>query len=199
MIFDMTLAAPPTRLTPADVARLSDQDDKLYELVDGALVEKKNVSKISNYIAARIIILLGTTYPPSKAYIFAEQPTYCFDKELRNGRRPDVAMVWTERIPEELDHDELYIPPHLVVEVASPSNGFMEQQRRVNRYRAAGVPMVWLVDPDARAMHVYRGNGDDVSYLQGDDAAFENEPLLPGLSFKLGQIFPPRRPATTPA
>ena len=194
----MTTVAAPTRYTPADVERLSDQTGKLYELVGGALVEKR-VSKISNFIAGRVIVLLGTTYPPDRAYVFVEQPTYCFDKALREGRRPDVAMVWAERIPGGLDHEELYIPPDLVVEVVSPSNGFSEQQGRVNKYRRAGVGMVWLVDPDARAMHVYRGKGGSVSYLEGDDAVFENEPLLPGLSFKLSQILPPIVPAAKPA
>lgn len=194
----MTTVAEPTRYTPADVERLSDEAGKLYELVGGALVEKR-VSFISNYVAARVVVVVGSAYPPEKAYVVVEQPTYCFDSGFNEGRRPDVALVWAERLPEGPTHDQLYIPPDLVVEVVSPSNGFTEQQARVNKYRRAGVAMVWVVDPDARAMHVYRGRSGAVSYLEGDDAVFENEPLLPGLSFKLSQILPPIVPTAKPS
>src|SRR5690349_14362316 len=108
----MTLAAPTIRLTPADVARLSDQDDKLYELVDGALVEKR-VSYISNIIAARIAFILNAAYSFEQAFVAVEQPTYCFGDKNNEGRRPDVSLVWASRLPGGPTHSELFIAPDL--------------------------------------------------------------------------------------
>ena len=192
----MTTTAAQTRYTPADVARLSDQTGKLYELVGGALVEKR-VSTTSNFVAAEVVFVLRSAFRPDKAYVFVEQPTYCFDADLKHGRRPDVALVWANRLTEGLTDDELYIPPDLVVEIVSPTNRYSEQQRRVNLFLGAGVPMVWVVDPHECAMHVYRGLAGPVDYLREGDV-FQNDPHLPGLRFEMREILPPQK-ATTPA
>src|SRR5262245_50836296 len=142
----MTTIAAPTRYTPADVERLSHQTGKLYELVGGELVEKE-VSTLANWVAGQIVTLLNSLYGPQRAYVFVEQPTYCFDDSLKDGKRPDVCLVWTERLPEGPNDDELYVSPDLVVEVASPTNGFSQQLSRVRKYLRAGVPIVWVIDP----------------------------------------------------
>ena len=179
---------PPTTsppLTPADVARLSDEHGKLYELVDGRLVEKP-MGKQSLWVASRINHLLQTVYPPSKAFVFLEPPTYCFPGR-RHGRRPDVAMVWAERAGSTPDDEELQIAPDLVVEVVSPSNTFLDQFERVEEYLKAGVPLVWLVEPVYRSVHVYRKDGS-VSLLHETDVV-KDEPLLPGLVLPVAEFF----------
>lgn len=197
----MTTTAAPIRYTPADVERLSDRDGKLYELVNGALVEKhapaehalveKHVSTRSNAVAVKIAVALSGRYPDAEARVFIEQPTYCFpDGRMR---RPDVALVWSRRLPADLTHDELEIAPDLVAEVVSPNNTFFEQLDRVEEYLRAGVPTVWVVDPTHRTVHVYRNDGTYDLLRSGD--VFADEPLLPGLSFRIADIFPAVAPA----
>ena len=203
----MTTAAP-IRYTPADVERLSDRDGKLYELVNGALVEKrgvaaaaelalaeKHVSTRSNAVAVKIAVALSGRYPDTEARVFIEQPTYCFpDGRMR---RPDVALVWSRRLPAELTHDELGVAPDLVAEVVSPNNTFFEQLDRVEEYLRAGVPIVWVVDPTHRTVHVYRNDGTYDLLRSGELLA--DEPLLPGLSFPVADIFPAVAPVSAPA
>jgi Uma2 family endonuclease len=193
----MTLASPPTEYTPAEIARLSEQTGKLYELVGGRLVEKDAdsaaegvgcMSMRSNSVAAEIVALLRRTYPLSRAYLFVEQPTYCF-KDPTAMRRPDVALVWTERLPGGLTDDELTVPPDLVVESASPTNTYYDLLDRVEEYLTAGTPLVWIVGPSRRSIHVFRKEGTAAIFRQHD--TFRDEPLLPGLVFKVSEIFPP--------
>jgi Uma2 family endonuclease len=192
----MTTTAIPSRYTPADVERLSHEADKLYELVDGELVEKK-VSKVASWVATQISSLLNNTYGPDRGYVFVEQPTYCFDEALKEGKRPDVCMVWATRLPGGLDDDELYVAPDLVVEVVSPTNTFSQQQSRVGKYLRAGVAVIWVVEPPAREMYVYRRGHKTIDFLHEDDV-YENDPLLPGLTFRLSQILPPKPVVKTP-
>jgi Uma2 family endonuclease len=192
----MTTTAIPTRYTPADVERLSHQTGKLYELVDGELVEKV-VSTLANWIAGQIVTLLNSLYGPNRAYAFIEQPTYCFDDAFKEGKRPDVCMVWAERLPDGPNDDELYVAPDLVVEVVSPTNRFSQQHSRVRKYLRAGVTIVWVIDPSSREMFVFRRGRKTADILQEDDV-YENDPLLPGLTFKLSQVLPPKPAVKTP-
>src|SRR4051794_30887331 len=137
----MATTAAPIRYTPADVERLSHQAGKLYELVDGELVEKE-VSTLANWVAGQILTLLNTVYGANRAYVFTEQPTYCFDDAFKEGKRPDVCLVWADRLPGGPNDDELQVAPDLVVEVVSPTNGFSQQLARVRKYLRAGVPVV---------------------------------------------------------
>lgn len=173
--------------TPEDVSRISDQAGKLYELVGGELVEKQ-VSVIANSIAAEVVVLLRGAYSKSEAAILPEQPTYCFD-DPTEGRRPDVCLVWMSRLPAGLPRGELEIAPDLVVEIVSPTNEYSEVHRRVNAFLKAGVSVVWLIDPDVRAMHVYRKGADVVGYYHATDV-YCDDPFLPRLSFQLSHVLP---------
>lgn len=184
----MTTIAAPTTYTPEEVARLSDRDGKLYELVQGQLVEKPAMSTEANWIALHIGFLLKMAYPVSTAYVFTEQPTYCFDNP-RAMRRPDVALVWTPRLPGGVGPEELHVVPDFVAEIVSPSNTYSGLLERVDEYLAVGVPMVWVVEPERRLVHIYRQDGS-LSLLRGADT-FKDEPLLPGFEARVADFFPP--------
>lgn len=191
-----TLAAPvPVTYTPFDVSRLSDQQGKLYELVGGQLVEK-HVSTTSNLVAGELIFRLKSHFPKSNAYVLPEQPTYCFGDPPTHGRRPDVALVWAQRLAAADLDDELYIAPDFVAEVVSPTNRYNEIRGRVNEFLDAGVPLVWVVEPEFRSIQAYRGDGSVSLYPA--HATIANEPALPGFSLLVGDLFPPPRPAGSP-
>lgn len=77
--------------------------------------------------------------------------------------------------------------PVLCVEVVSPSDRPAQLQKRVTQYHAAGVPSVWLVQPEDRAVMVHR-KGQPVEYLEGD-AELSAEPDLPGFSCRVSAFF----------
>jgi Uma2 family endonuclease len=180
-------ASTSTRYTPAEVARLSDQDGKLYELAAGNLVEKPAMSTLSNWIAGQLMFLLKSCYPPDKAYVIHEQPTYCF--EAGEMRRPDVLLVWAHRLAPGLTHDELFTVPDFAAEVVSPTNTWSGIRDRVEDFLSAGVPLVWVVEPDTRSVHAYRKDGSIALYRAND--IVKSEPALPGLTLRVADLFPP--------
>jgi len=182
----MTTVAAPTRYSPEEIARLSDQTGKHYELVAGALVEKPMSSR-ANWIASRLGYFLQATYPPAKAYVFIEQPTYCF-ADPGEMRKPDVALVWSARLPGGPTDDELFITPDFVAEVVSPRNSYTSQMERVEQYLGAGVPLVWVIDPPRGWVHVYRRDGSNAWYRVTDTV--RDEQVLPGFELKVVDLFP---------
>ena len=193
----MTTLEVSTPYTPDEIARLSRQTGRHYELVRGTLVEKQ-MSTRANWIASQVSYLLKSVYPTSRAYVFVEQPTYCFGNPDQM-RKPDVALVWAERLASGLGDDELEIAPDLVVEVVSPTNTVTSQFERVSEYLAAGVPVVWVVDPPRRWVIVFRRDGS-IAWRRAEDA-LKDDPFLPGLNLKVADIFPPETvaPAENPS
>ena len=145
------------------------------------------MSTLSNWIAAQLAFVLRSCYSADKAYIIHEQPTYCFD-DPGQMRRPDVLLVWAHRLLQGLTHDELHTVPDFAAEVVSPTNTWSGVRDRVEDYLKAGVPLVWVVEPDPRSVHAYRGDGSIALYRVNDTV--RDEPLLPGLSLRVVDLLP---------
>jgi Uma2 family endonuclease len=184
----MSAITPPVRLTPQDVESASERDGKLYELIDGELKEKK-VGFASLFIAGQILTSLNTQLYPHEGAAACEAMIYCFNGKS-HGRKPDVVYVRVARFPGgEMPVGDLFFAPDLVVEVLSPGNSGIEVDDKLDEYLAAGVGLVWIVNPDRRTLHMFRADGTNRRYRASE--ILENEPLLPGFRLPLAGIFPP--------
>jgi Uma2 family endonuclease len=174
-------------LSPEEVERASERDDRRYELVDGELREKKVGAK-ALFVATRICELLNGKFYPQYAFAAVEIMIYCFARK-RHGRKPDVVFVRLDRLSGgEIPDGDLFIAPDMVVEVLSPGNTSMELDEKLNEYLAAGVPLVWIVNPETQTIRAFRNDG--TTQLHGLTDVIENEPLLPGFRLVVKDIFP---------
>ena len=69
---------------------------------------------------------------------------------------PDLAGWRRERAQEIPDVTAVGVPPDWVCEVLSPSTAKIDRSRKVRHYAAADVGHVWLVDPLATTLEIYR-------------------------------------------
>jgi len=80
--------------------------------------------------------------------------------------------------------------PNLVVEVLSPRTAKLDKGAKRVVYARAGVEELWIVDPEARRVHVYRlaesAEEPDGSY--GVRGKIES-PLFPGLKIPVAKVF----------
>lgn len=163
-----------------------------FELVDGRLVER-NMSKWSSYVAGNThqrlknfcdAKQLGWVYPEGTAY-------QCFPDAPKKVRRPDVSLIQLERIsPDEAMSDgHLRIAPDLAVEVVSPNDLAYEIDEKVDEHEAAGVKLIWIVNPETKAVRVYRGDGT-VSMLREKDE-LDGENVVPGFRCPVADLFLP--------
>ncbi len=79
------------------------------------------------------------------------------------------------------------IAPDLVAEVVSPNDRMTEIQDKVTDYLAAGVRLVWVVDPKIETVTVYQSL-KQVKVLVAEDV-LEGEGVLPGFKLALKKLF----------
>ncbi len=85
-----------------------------------------------------------------------------FEPELHLGRDvlvPDMAGWRRERMPEMPDTVGFLLAPDWVCEVLSPSTVALDRGRKMGVYAREGVKHLWLVDPVAQVLEVYRLEG----------------------------------------
>lgn len=73
---------------------------------------------------------------------------------------PDVVGWRRERMPQLPDDVYFQLAPDWVCEVASPSTVTLDRGRKMRVYAREGVAHLWLVDPLAKTLEVYRLTGE---------------------------------------
>lgn len=181
------VASEPT-YTPEQLLSLPD-NGKGYELVGGRLVEKK-IGGFASWVAAQISYLL-VVFGQNRGlgWVLDSEGSYqCFTEDPRKVRKPDVSFLRRGRFPDERIPDgHVMIPPDLAVEVISPNDTAYEVDAKVLDYLAAEVPLVWVVNPQTRTVHVYRAEGS-VERLREEDELTAPD-LLPELRCRVVDLF----------
>ena len=162
------------------------EDGQKYELVDGEIVVSPAGVRHSQ-IAVQIGYLLKRFLEDSPLGIVCGADVGII---LPNGnlRSPDVSFIKNEKLPGGKAPETFgEIIPDLVVEVLSPSDNMRQVADKIGEFLECGVPLVWLVDPKARTVTVYRSL-TDTRQLAGDDA-IDAAPVLPGFTTKVSDFF----------
>jgi Uma2 family endonuclease len=183
----MIAPVPPGRATEADVLAIHRRSGRLFELVEGTLVEKPMGYRESLLAGAILALLRAFLIPRGLGMVTGPGgPMRLFPGLVR---LPDVAFVaWTtvpgRRAPEEPIPD---LAPDLAVEVLSASNTEQEMALKRGAYFNAGVRLVWIIDPSDRTARVYAGP-DRVVELDAS-GTLDGGDVLPGFVLPLGELF----------
>jgi Uma2 family endonuclease len=103
-------------------------------------------------------------------------------------RVPDVAFVVAERVPPPPEHARfLRLAPDLAVEVVSPSDRPAEVTEKAAMWLAAGVRLLWVVDPRARTVAVHVP--DQAVRVLGVGEELEGGDVLPGFRVAVTELF----------
>jgi Uma2 family endonuclease len=131
----------------------------------------------------------GWAFPADLGYV-------CFPSAPGKVRRPDVSLIRKERLPEgPTSEGYMYIPPDLAVEVISPNDLAYEVDQKVVEYLDAGVPLVWVINPEARTVRVHR-QIRSMGWLREDDE-LSGEDVLPAFRCRVSKLFPEKIVGTT--
>jgi Uma2 family endonuclease len=172
--------------------------DSLFELDAGKVVERPSPSELHGLLCWIVGHILGGYVVPRGGYLLTNDTGLIVRRRPDTVRGPDVMLFLERRAVGEMSRGHCDRTPTVVVEVLSPSDSFSKTQRRVDQYLARGVPLVWVVDPDERAIHVFRPNElrkrlDETDELTGNG-------VLPDFRCKVADLFTlPGQPPTTPA
>jgi Uma2 family endonuclease len=182
------LAEPaPGIATEADLIEATRRYGRLYELVDGVLVEKGMGFGESLLACALIQILRNFVIPRNLGVVSGPDGTIRLFSGLT--RIPDVTFASWDRFPDRRIPAEPIpsLAPDLVIEMLSESNTRAEMERKRSEYFAAGVNLIWEFDPRARVVVVYARDGS-ISRLDASQS-LDGGNVLPGFTLKIGEVF----------
>jgi Uma2 family endonuclease len=106
-----------------------------------------------------------------------------------NVRKPDVSLILLDRFPNRRIPRSKVLPlaPDLAVEVLSEGNTTAEMELKLQEYFAAGVRLVWYIEPDARSIRVFTA-ADSCEEIRAD-GTLRGGDVLPGFELSLMRLF----------
>lgn len=181
------LRPAPGKATERHVIAIHRREKRLYELMEGVLVEKI-MGYPESYLAIELGRLLGN-------FIAEHDLGFLTGADgavrLMQGlvRIPDLSFVSWEHLPERCIPDEALpdLTPDLAVEILSEGNTPGEMDRKLRDYFFSGTRLVWYIDLQRRTVRVYTSPDqcDELSERQ----ALDGGAILPGFSLPLVQLF----------
>lgn len=187
----------PGTATVADVIRMEEKYNRLFELVDATLVEK--VMGLRESLVAGEISYAVKKYVKDNGnpgVVSGEAGTIKLLGAL--VRIPDVAFIAWDRFPNR-QVPAAKVPevvPNLAVEVLSRGNTVLEMERKLKEYFLAGVDLVWFVSLEPRMVKVFTSPDNWVQLTDTD--TLSGGTVLPGFTIPVADLFatlPPDPPS----
>lgn len=178
-----------TRRITADDLLTMELPPGRYDLIDGELYHMAPAGQeygdvqTNFFLAIGNLVLannLGRTYAGETGFILATDPDVVV--------APEVAFVRSDRMA-RIGRRKGYLPlvPDLAVEVVSPTDYPKLINQKIEKYLAAGIPMLVVVYPESRRVRVLAAGREPVDLFEGD--TFDGGDVLPGFSLPIADIF----------
>jgi Uma2 family endonuclease len=158
-------------------------DYDVYEYVKGELVSMASPTLEHGEITLNIGALLRAHIRKHQLGSYSTETTFTIGK---SGRRPDVAFLAKERVPEN-KRQASPVPPDLAVEIVSPTDMAYDVEDKVLEYLEAGTQMVWVIHPVTKTVTVYR-TPTDIKILTINDT-LTGEDVVEGFECAVAEIF----------
>ncbi|MYB95231.1 Uma2 family endonuclease [Candidatus Poribacteria bacterium] len=155
-----------------------------YEYVKGELVPMPPTSMKHGEISSNVSLHLSLhVFEHQLGRLYIAGTTFQLDDR---AVKPDIAFVSTDRLPENREQASP-IPPDLAVEVVSPSDKHYDVTEKALAYLRAGTRLVWVIEPVAKTIMVYRSETDS-TVLNYEDI-LTGEDVVEGFSCPAAQLF----------
>ncbi len=168
------------------------------EIVDGEVIPMSPVGRRQPQVMANLADDLGPFVKRENLGRVFSEASYVLDGNrranwVRGARTPDVSFIRRERIEahnaEYTDPDEpWWLAPDIAVEVVSPTDPYSAVIGKAADYLRYGVKLVWIIDPQARTVHVHTPDNPMGTTLAGEDT-LKAEPVIEGWSMAVAALF----------
>ena len=178
-----------SRLLTADDFLAMPDDGKNYELVKGELVEMPSPGFMHQLVTARFISNFADFVRQGNLGVVIGGAGIYIEQDPDTVRAPDCAFVSYGRITMPIPNRGYVfgLIPDLVVEVVSPDYPTAGAQARAGMWLDAGVRLAPVAYIATREIVAY---GDDGTARRfGSDEVFDCEPVLPGFTCPVADIF----------
>ena len=171
----------PTTMT---LEEFLENDVPGYEYAKGELIPMPPATRRHGKISISIIRYLDRyVYENGLGELYTAETAFQVGERVM---KPDVAFVSTDHL--DVDEDEKFpIPPDLAIEVVSPTDVHYRIVRKTLDYLEAGTRLVWVLDPIAKAVTVYRSKSDIETLTH--EATLTGEDVVPGFTCPVENLF----------
>ncbi len=168
--------------TRADLARLPD-DGNRYEVLDGALLVTPQAAFDHQEVATRLAVALSAHCATHQIGVVVAPGAIPHGK---SELQPDVQVI-PGRPPRGAKWTSLP-RPILVVEVLSDSTSRRDLGIKRDAFLRWGIPEYWVVDLDARCVHVFRVEAADGEVVDGT-LIWRSAPSNAPLELRVAELF----------
>ena len=168
-----------------------ERNGRLIELVHGEIHEKPMPGMRHTRLGLRIQLLLSDFARQNDlGEVFPDGADFVIDPIALTVRKPDVAFLAKEHIPDMNSDDAFPTPPDLAIEILSPHDYDHPGQfrKKIDQYLDANIPLIWVVDVRNRSVMIHRPSSIAPETLGiGDELS--GEEVLPGFTLPVATIF----------
>ncbi len=186
------MATATTKLMTADeffeFANRPENKDRFYELECGEITEMPPPGEFHGLVCALLVkVFWDYAFRTGKGYVCCNDTGLVVERDPDTVRGPDVMFFAESRQLPELNRKFAVRPPQLVAEVLSPNDQSGKVMRRITQFLKRGVPLVWLVDPEARNIVIYQPGKEP--YLREEQEELTGEDVLPDFRCRVADFF----------
>jgi Uma2 family endonuclease len=182
------MAAAPTSdlITPEQFLTMRKQEGA--ELVDGRIVEVP-MGSMSSWLGGYLHhLLMNFVLEANLGWVFPQETGVAVWPGRRHVRKPDLTFIRKGRLQRgQPDEGWLTTVPDLVVEVVSPRDRAEDLELKLQDYREAGIPLIWLIYPSTQRAQVLGANRPRTELAP--DGVLDGEDILPGFKCSLADLF----------
>ncbi len=160
------------------------EDGSRDELLCGRVIYKPIARMLHGFVCANVAYVVGTFVRANKIGRASMSSGFILARNPDSLLAPDV--VYCIRRDPPIDDFPEYAPD-LVVEVLDFDEERYLMPEKLEVYLAAGVRLVWVVDPETQTAMVYSGNMRGVEL--GEVDTITGGDVLPGFACKVAEFF----------
>jgi Uma2 family endonuclease len=171
-----------------DWAHQPEYTNRWWELVRGEVIELPPPTKPHGVLTANTTRILGNyTFQRRKGYITSNDAGVILERDPDTVRGPDVAYYEDAKTFREVHPKYGEVLPRLAVEILSPDDRANQVMRKITDYLRARIPLVWVLDPEAETLTIYRPDKAPQVILKNEEVTGED--VLPGFACKVADFF----------
>jgi Uma2 family endonuclease len=162
------------------------------EIIHGVLETHPRPHKrhggVSSYLGYELIGPYGRGRGGPGGWVFYDEPQLHLGEDVLI---PDLAGWRKERLAGTADEPYFHVPPDWVCEILSPSTERLDRTRKRSIYARAGIPYLWLFDPEKRLIEAFALRGDVWSLVAtASGAEAVRLPPFEAAVFPMDDLFP---------
>lgn len=183
-IYEVEQGIRPPESVKMTLDEFLEQDVQGHEYISGELVPMAPPSREHGEISVNVIRYLDAhVYQNKLGRLYTAETTFQVGERTV---KPDVAFVSTDRLTGDKTKG-FSIPPDLAIEVVSPSDVQSRIAEKALAYLDAGTRLVWVIEPVAKTVTVYRSEAD-IEMLTREDT-LTGEDVVPGFTCLIARLF----------